>query len=89
MSLDDPGLTALAGEVLAREAAAVTALTGAVEADVVAVARRLLEVTGKVVTTGAGTSGIMAERLAHLLSVCGTPRSICPPWTHCTAAWAR
>ncbi|TDY08026.1 SIS domain-containing protein [Mycolicibacterium litorale] len=78
MSLDDPGLTALAGEVLAREAAAVTALTGAVEADVVAVARRLLEVTGKVVTTGAGTSGIMAERLAHLLSVCGTPAVYLP-----------
>jgi D-arabinose 5-phosphate isomerase GutQ len=33
----------------------------------------VLAVRGKVVTTGSGTSGIVAERLAHLLSVCGTP----------------
>ncbi len=78
MCTDDPGLTTLAGEVLAREAAAVAGLTGFVEEGVVAVARRLLEVTGKVVTTGAGTSGIMAERLAHLLSVCGTPALYLP-----------
>lgn len=78
MSPEDPGLTTLAGEVLAREAAAVAALSGTVEDGVVAVARRLLEVTGKVVTTGAGTSGIMAERLAHLLSVCGTPAVYLP-----------
>jgi D-arabinose 5-phosphate isomerase GutQ len=78
MSPDDPGLTTLAGEVLAREAAAVAALADSVEAGVVAVARRLLEVTGKVVTTGSGTSGIMAERLAHLLSVCGTPAVYLP-----------
>jgi arabinose-5-phosphate isomerase len=71
-------LTTLAGDVLAREAAAVAGLTGSVEEGVVAVARRLLEVTGKVVTTGAGTSGIMAERLAHLLSVCGTPALYLP-----------
>lgn len=75
---DDAGLTALAGEVLAREADAVAALTGTVEAGVVTVARRLLAVTGKVVTTGSGTSGIMAERLAHLLSVCGTPAVYLP-----------
>ncbi|KUI35011.1 SIS domain-containing protein [Mycobacterium sp. GA-2829] len=78
MSPEDPGLTTLAGEVLAREAAAVAALSGTVDQGVVAVARRLLEVTGKVVTTGAGTSGIMAERLAHLLSVCGTPAVYLP-----------
>ena len=29
-------------------------------------------------TTGSGTSGIMAERLAHLLSVCGTPAVYLP-----------
>ncbi|MGE2716920.1 SIS domain-containing protein [Mycolicibacterium litorale] len=78
MSPDDPGLTTLAGEVLTREAAAVAALGGAVESGVVAVAHRLLKVTGKVVTTGSGTSGIMAERLAHLLSVCGTPAVYLP-----------
>lgn len=78
MSPDDPGLTTLAGAVLTREAAGIAALIGTVEAGVVEVARRVLEVTGKVVTTGSGTSGIMAERLAHLLSVCGTPAVYLP-----------
>jgi D-arabinose 5-phosphate isomerase GutQ len=45
---------------------------------VVAIARRMLAISGKVVTTGSGTSGIIAERLAHLLSVCGTPAVYLP-----------
>lgn len=78
MSTDDAGLATLAGTVLSRESAAVAALVDAVEGGVVTVARRMLEIPGKVVTTGAGTSGIMAERLAHLLSVCGTPAVYLP-----------
>ena len=74
----DDELALLAGSVLARESAAVAALVGATEANVVAIAHRVLAVTGKVVTTGSGTSGIMAERLAHLLSVCGTPAVYLP-----------
>jgi D-arabinose 5-phosphate isomerase GutQ len=74
----DEELATLAGSVLSREAAAVHALVGTTETYVVAVARRVLDVTGKVVTTGSGTSGIMAERLAHLLSVCGTPAVYLP-----------
>jgi arabinose-5-phosphate isomerase len=73
MSKDDTGLAELAGVVLSRESAALSALVGAVESSVVAVAHQMIAVSGKVVTTGSGTSGIMAERLAHLLSVCGTP----------------
>src|ERR1700712_72441 len=68
----------LAVSVLSRESAAVAALVGATEANVVAIAHRVLAVTGKVVTTGSGTSGIMAERLARLLSVCGTPAVYLP-----------
>ncbi|BBX37354.1 sugar isomerase (SIS) [Mycolicibacterium mageritense DSM 44476 = CIP 104973] len=78
MRTDDTELAALAGAVLSRESAAVAALSGSVEADVVDIARRLLTLAGKVVTTGSGTSGIMAERLAHLLSVCGTPAVYLP-----------
>ena len=33
----------------------------------------LLATTGKVITAGSGTSGTVARRTAHLLSVCGTP----------------
>ncbi|MGV0746359.1 SIS domain-containing protein [Mycolicibacterium sp. XJ870] len=78
MRTEDTDLAVLAGTVLSRESAAVAALAGSVESDVVAVARRMLAITGKVVTTGSGTSGIMAERLAHLLSVCGTPAVYLP-----------
>jgi D-arabinose 5-phosphate isomerase GutQ len=78
MSMDDNELAALAGSVLSREASAVSALVSTVDSGVVAVARRMLAISGKVVTTGSGTSGIMAERLAHLLSVCGTPSVYLP-----------
>lgn len=78
MGTSDTQLASLAGSVLSRESHAVAALVNSVEADVVAVARRMLQVPGKVVTTGSGTSGIMAERLAHLLSVCGTPSVYLP-----------
>jgi D-arabinose 5-phosphate isomerase GutQ len=78
MSNDDTGLAELAGVVLSRESAALSALVGAVESSVVAVARQMIAIQGKVVTTGSGTSGIMAERLAHLLSVCGTPAVYLP-----------
>ena len=78
MSKDGTGLAELAGAVLSRESAALSALVGAVESTVVAVAHQMIAVSGKVVTTGSGTSGIMAERLAHLLSVCGTPAVYLP-----------
>lgn len=39
----------------------------------VRVASLILRSTGKVVMTGAGTSGFIARRTAHLLSVSGTP----------------
>ena len=78
MSEDGSEMAELAGAVLSRESAALAALVGAVESSVVAVARQMISVAGKVVTTGSGTSGIMAERLAHLLSVCGTPAVYLP-----------
>jgi hypothetical protein len=71
MSVDDPELAKLAGGVLARESAGVYALIGAVEDSVVVTVGRKMQLTGKVVTTSSGTSAIMAERMAHLLSVCG------------------
>ena len=78
MSMDDAELAGLASDVLSRELRALSALAGAVENGVVDVARQVLATTGKIVTTGSGTSGIMAERLAHLLSVCGTPAVYLP-----------
>lgn len=78
MSTGDAELAELASAVLSRESNALAALVASVETGIVDVARRVLATFGKVVTTGSGTSGIMAERLAHLLSVCGTPAVYLP-----------
>jgi D-arabinose 5-phosphate isomerase GutQ len=78
MSGQDIELATLAGSVLSRESAAIAALVGRTEQSLVDVARRVLATPGKVMTTGSGTSGIMAERLAHLLSVCGSPAVYLP-----------
>lgn len=76
--LDDADLRRLAHSVLVREAAGVQSLADAVEPSIVRVAHAVIDTAGKVITTGSGTSGIMAERLAHLLSVCGTPALYLP-----------
>jgi arabinose-5-phosphate isomerase len=39
----------------------------------------ILNLPGKVFTTGSGTSGIAARRMAHLFTVCGTPALYLPP----------
>ncbi|AOW94057.1 sugar isomerase [Rhodococcus sp. WMMA185] len=71
--IDDAALESLAHTVLVREAAGLSALADSVGPSVVHVARIVVDTPGKIITTGSGTSGIMAARLAHLLSVCGTP----------------
>ena len=55
------------------EIAALATLESQIDDRLVVVARILLEATGKVVPVGVGTSGVTARRLAHLLSVTGTP----------------
>ena len=62
-----------ARKVIAAEAAAVQSAAQAVDESFVEVIRVLLACTGKVLITGSGTSGTIAKRAAHLLSVGGTP----------------
>ena len=64
--------------VVRREAQALSALSEQLDQSFVMVVDAVLSTPGKVITTGAGTSGIMAERLAHLLSVSGTPAFYLP-----------
>ena len=68
-----PQIVARARQVVAREAAAVAALSGQMDAGLSEVLRLLLECSGHVLVTGVGTSNAMAERFAHLLSCVGTP----------------
>lgn len=60
------------------EAAAVLELAEQLDEGFTRLIVRLVAIKGKVVTTGVGTSGLVAERLAHLLSVCGTPAFYLP-----------
>lgn len=76
-ALDGHILDAARGMVQ-REANAVTNLVSQLDQSFVAVVREVLALRGKVITTGTGTSGIMAERLAHLLAVSGTPAFYLP-----------
>ena len=64
--------------VISREASAVASLAEQIGDDFATLVERILDTPGKVITTGTGTSGIMAERLAHLLAVSGTPAFYLP-----------
>ena len=53
------------------EADAVRAVADQLDEAFVAAAQLTLDCSGKVFTVGSGTSGMVARRMAHLLSVCG------------------
>ena len=77
--LDDDELTALARSVIEADATAVGATHDALDETFIRVARLISTNPGKVLVTGSGTSGAMAARTAHILSVCGTPAFYLPP----------
>jgi D-arabinose 5-phosphate isomerase GutQ len=66
-------MVARARTVVEREARAVVALADQFDRGLPDVLALLLNCQGHVLVTGAGTSHAMAQRLAHLLSCCGTP----------------
>lgn len=71
-------VTAQARALVLREAAALRGLADQLDDSFGAIVERVAATPGKVVTTGAGTSGLVAARMAHLLSVCGTPAFFLP-----------
>jgi len=64
---------ARARAVVRREARAVSALAAQFDESLVPLLATLLGCPGHVLVTGAGTSAAVAQRVAHLLSCCGTP----------------
>ena len=72
-ALDDDELVSVARSVIEADARAISATLNALDGEFIEVANLLSAVTGKVLVTGSGTSGTIAARGAHLLSVCGTP----------------
>lgn len=78
MTIDSKLLEAARATVL-DEAAAVAAVADQLDESFLDVYRELLQCTGKVFVVGSGTSGAIARRMAHLLSVCGTPSAFLQP----------
>ena len=73
MTADDAKLTRLAREVLETEASAVTALISRLDASFTAACRLMLACRGRVVVTGMGKSGHVANKIAATLASTGTP----------------
>ena len=70
---DTQRLLSLARELVNAESAGIAALAAQIDVRLVDVARRMVSSEGKVLVGGVGTSGETARRMAHLLSVTGTP----------------
>lgn len=68
-----------ARDAVRAEAQSVAAVADQLDDSFVEVADLLYNCSGKVWVTGSGTSGAIARRLAHLLSVCGTPAAFMHP----------
>lgn len=61
-----------AKSVVRADAASIEAILNSIDSNFLAAARRLSNCRGKILVTGSGTSGNVAARGAHILSVCGT-----------------
>jgi arabinose-5-phosphate isomerase len=66
-------LVTRARQVIANESSAVQALAAQLDDNLGSVLDLLLNCSGHILVTGAGTSRAVAERFAHLLACCGTP----------------
>ncbi|MCB2176928.1 MAG: SIS domain-containing protein [Actinomycetales bacterium] len=78
--MDQPGSEVLAAarEAIRREGSGVTGVADRIDDTFLEVVTLLRSCTGKVFVTGSGTNGAVARRMAHLLSVCGTPSLFLP-----------
>lgn len=66
-------IISLAKQVIKQEADGVLTLLEQIDGSFVKAAQLMLTCKGHVLVSGSGTSHSVARRLAHLLSVCGTP----------------
>lgn len=68
-----------AKELILLEAEAVARVAEQIDESFIDLAELIGQLSGKVITSGLGTSGTIARRLAHLLSVTGTPAFFLSP----------
>jgi arabinose-5-phosphate isomerase len=69
--MEDNQILEQARAMIRAEGMAVVAIADQLDAGFVRAARMIAEATGVVLTTGAGTSGTMARRMAHLFATTG------------------
>jgi arabinose-5-phosphate isomerase len=77
--MDKQEMLAKARALIRAEAEAIRTLAEQLDDSLVTLAEQVAACTGKVIVTGAGTSGAMAGRLAHLLATCGVTAFYIPP----------
>ena len=75
---DHSGVLDAGRDAIRREAAGVLGVADQLDETFLTVIDLLLNCNGKVFVTGSGTSSAIARRMAHLLSVCGTPSVFAP-----------
>ena len=71
--MQDQEIVQLAVDTIRLECEGVASVAAQIDSHFVAAARALLACQGHVLVAGSGTSRAVGERLAHLLSCCGTP----------------
>lgn len=77
--MDKETMLAQARALIRAEGEALLTLAERLDDRFVAAVRMVAECRGKIIVTGAGTSGAMAGRLAHLLATCGMAAFYIPP----------
>ena len=68
-----------AKDLIRLEAEAVARVADQIDDSIVGLADLIGQLSGKVITSGLGTSGTIARRMAHLLTVTGTPSFFLSP----------
>ncbi len=71
--MEDIEIIELAKETIQREANGVLTIADQLDNSFVQAVKLLLACQGHVIVSGSGTSNAVARRMAHLMTVCGTP----------------
>ena len=71
--MNDSEILKIAKEQIRAEGEVIVDIADQIDENFIAAARLIAECQSKVLVTGAGTSGTMARRLAHLLATCSVP----------------
>jgi arabinose-5-phosphate isomerase len=77
--MDDHEILSEAQRLIRAEGAVVTAVADQLDENFVKAVRLIVGCAGRIYITGAGTSGAMAYRTAHLLGTCSIPAFYIPP----------